>query len=86
MTLAAFALENVLKGLMIAADQSLIQPRASAPEILFDKRVQTHDLLKLADHARVVLSEEERTVLERLRAYPGRSGRDPIIGLEVLGS
>ena len=26
------------------------------------------------------------TISKRLRAYPGRSGRDPMIDLEVLGS
>jgi hypothetical protein len=31
MTLAAFGIENLLKGLMIAAEPSLVQPRATKP-------------------------------------------------------
>src|SRR5206468_11565478 len=59
MTLAAFAIENLLKGLMIAADPGLVQPNAERPEELLDRRLQTHKLTALADRAGIQLSPEE---------------------------
>jgi hypothetical protein len=75
MTLAAFAIENLLKGLMIAAEPSLVQPRAAAPEILFDRRIQTHKLLELATSAKVQLSREETDLLARLSEFASWAGR-----------
>jgi hypothetical protein len=75
MTLAAFALENALKGLMIAERPELVQPSVEQPEILFDPQVRTHDLVQLATRAGVQLSSEERTLLARLSEFAEWAGR-----------
>jgi len=75
MTLAAFAIENALKGLMIAARPELVQPDADRPETLFHERVKTHDLVRLATRAEVDLSSEEKKLLERLTEFAKWAGR-----------
>jgi hypothetical protein len=75
MTLAAFAIENLLKGIMVAADPALIQPDQDAPEILLGRQLRTHDLCALARRARVDISEEEMSLLERLTEFAQWAGR-----------
>ncbi|HYZ77947.1 MAG TPA: hypothetical protein VE596_11300 [Gaiellaceae bacterium] len=75
MTLAAFAIENVLKGLLIASNPALVQPSMDQPEILFGAAIRSHNLLRLADDAGVDLSHEEKTLLERLTEFAQWAGR-----------
>jgi hypothetical protein len=75
MTLAAFALENLLKGLAIASDPSLI--RNGSPEQLLARRLQIHDLVRLAALAAVQLSSDEETLLERVTEFGLWAGRYP---------
>lgn len=75
MTLAAFAIENLMKGLMIAAEPGLIQPDKERPEVLLHKRLRSHDLVALAQRAGVDLSEDERLLLHRLSEFAQWAGR-----------
>jgi hypothetical protein len=65
----------LLKGLLIAERPALVQPRADQPEILFDHRIRSHDLVLLAESAGVDLSEDERALLDRLNEYALWAGR-----------
>jgi hypothetical protein len=77
MTLAAFAIENLLKGLVIAADPTLIQPSEARPEQLLHERLRTHELSRLASHADVALSTGEQALLVRLTEFVRWAGRYP---------
>lgn len=77
MTLAAFAVENVLKGLMIARNQNLIQPRIDRPEELLDRKLKTHSLADLASFANVEPSADEEALLGRLTEFVLWAGRYP---------
>jgi hypothetical protein len=48
MLLAAFTMENLLKGLVVVREPGSVQPRATDPERLLDWRGNGHDLLALA--------------------------------------
>lgn len=77
MTLAALALENLLKGLAIAANPGLVRPHESRPEQLFDKRLTTHDLERLTSLAGFAVSTEEQRLLRRLTEFVKWAGRYP---------
>jgi hypothetical protein len=69
--LGALAIENLLKAIRL--------PQVTP---LFDKRgafkLDTHDMLKLADDTGIRLSKEEQILLERLEQYLIWAGRYPI--------
>lgn len=77
MTLAGFALENLLKGLAIAADPGLVQPIATKPNELLDPRIKKHKLVALAGLAGVELSTEEEALLTKLTEFVFWAGRYP---------
>jgi hypothetical protein len=67
----AYALENLLKGLIIANQPDLIS------EEKLDKTIKLHDLVKLSDRAGLTLSAEEEQVLQMLSEIAVWSGRYP---------
>ncbi len=71
--LAAYAFENLLKAMIVALagwrDEDI---KGSIP-----KELKTHDLLFLADQARLKLSVDERELLERLSEFAYWRGRYP---------
>jgi hypothetical protein len=70
--LYAFAIENALKGLLVARDPEL----AGAEEL--SKRVKTHDLVTLAGRAEFTLNVQEVPVLEALSHIAKWAGRYPV--------
>jgi hypothetical protein len=77
MTLAAFAIENLLKGLAVVADPSLIQPSKDNPQRLIAKELATHDLNRLARMGNVDLSADESQLLGKLTESIQWAGRYP---------
>jgi len=71
--LYAFAMENALKGLMIARNQGLVSSRHS-----ISKSIKSHDLLKLANDARFSLAVQEVSVLKALSHISEWAGRYPV--------
>lgn len=69
--LCAFALENALKGLMIAHDPSL------AGETKLNRVIKNHDLLGLAEAANFSIGGDERRVLKALTDLGEWAGRYP---------
>lgn len=68
--LYGFALENLLKGVLVARDANLVG----------DKKInvpKTHDLVALADLAKISLSTTQRDLLKRLSTITTWSGRYP---------
>lgn len=72
MLLAGLAIENLIKGLSIKKDSALIDNGK------LDQSLGKHDLLALARKAGVRLTEEERSLVERLTEYVIWAGRYPI--------
>jgi len=70
--LYAYAIENVLKGLIVFKRPGLIQEHELHGEL------QTHDLNKLAKKAKVAVGQHERPVLEALTHLSIWAGRYPI--------
>ena len=70
--LYAYAIENVLKGLIVFKRPGLIQEHELHGEL------KTHDLNKLAEKAKVTVEEDERLVLEALSQLSIWAGRYPI--------
>jgi hypothetical protein len=70
--LYGFAMENALKGLIIAK-----QPAVVSRSIL-DTRINTHDLVRLAKDAGFTLNNDERHVLERISIVVKWAGRYPV--------
>jgi hypothetical protein len=68
--LLAFAIENYLKGILVARDPSMVKP----PPHLFD---WNHRLGPLADRCAVALEEQERDLLNRLTTFTMWGGRYP---------
>jgi hypothetical protein len=77
MTLAAFAIENLLKGLAITKDPTLVQPTPSDPDELLDQALRTHRLRRLAELARTAVSDAEQELLETLTDFVRWAGRYP---------
>jgi len=71
-TIIAYALENLLKGLIIAKEPSLISEKKLA------KALDSHDLRKLAAVATISLSPDEDRILGVLTAVSTWSGRYPV--------
>jgi hypothetical protein len=70
--LFAFAIENVLKGLIIAKNPSLTGEREISSEI------KSHDLVKLAGRASVEVYPQETSVLDALSEIAWWAGRYPV--------
>jgi hypothetical protein len=70
--LYAYAIENVLKGLMVFKRPDLIQEHGLHGELA------THDLNELAKKAKVTVEQRERSVLEALTNLSKWAGRYPI--------
>jgi hypothetical protein len=70
--LYAFAIENVLKGLVVAKRPALIQEQELSGELA------THDLVKLANKASFTVHVQERPVLEALSRLSVWAGRYPV--------
>jgi hypothetical protein len=80
MLLAGFALENALKGVLIAREPDrFVQPKARKPDRIVDwGRRRGHDLAWLASEARLSVTEEERRALEKLTVFIDWAGRYPV--------
>jgi hypothetical protein len=81
--LYAYAMENVLKGLIVANDTSVVN------ENKISKRLQSHDLVELSARAGVTVHAEERPVLIALSdlsvwaaRYPVATRKEDYIGKE----
>src|SRR5262249_58181812 len=71
--LYAYAIENVLKGLIVSKRPDLIQERK------LDDELKNHDLNELAEKAEVTVDErDERPVLEALSKLSIWAGRYPV--------
>ncbi len=70
--LSGFALENLLKGILVARDPS----RVGSAEQLFSWG-HDHDLVLLAADAKIALSRTEQRVMRRLTDYTTWAGRYP---------
>jgi hypothetical protein len=70
--LYAFAIENVLKGLIVANTPGLIEERRLNDELT------THNLIKLAEKAQFTVHVQERPVLEALSQLSIWAGRYPV--------
>jgi len=71
--LYAYAIENVLKGLIVSKRPDLIQERK------LDDELKNHDLNELAEKAEVTVDErDERSVLEALSKLSIWAGRYPV--------
>lgn len=70
--LYAYAIENVLKGLIIAARPGLIDERTLSDEL------KSHNLIKLASKAGLAVHVEETPVLEALSKLSIWAGRYPV--------
>jgi hypothetical protein len=68
----AYAIENVLKGLIVSKRPDLIQERELHGEL------STHNLIKLADKAEFTVHVQERPVLEALSHLSIWAGRYPV--------
>src|SRR5262249_6676282 len=68
----AYAIENVLKGLIVSERSDLIQ------EDELDQELATHDLITLAKKAEFTVRVQERRVLEALSQLSIRAGRYPV--------
>jgi hypothetical protein len=69
----AYALENLLKGPIIA-----IQPQLISDKKLDNGTIRTHDLVELCGHACLELSAEEKRVLQTLTEISVWAGRYPV--------
>jgi hypothetical protein len=70
--LYAYAIENVLKGLIVANKPRLIEERELNGEL------KSHDLLRLADKASFTVYIQERPVLQALSKLSVWAGRYPV--------
>jgi hypothetical protein len=70
--LYAFAIENVLKGIIVAITPGLIEERKLNDELT------THSLIKLAEKAQFTVHVQERPVLEALSQLSIWAGRYPV--------
>ena len=70
--LYAYAIENVLKGLIVFKRPELIQ------EHKLDDELKNHDLNELAENAEVTVEHEERPILEALSQLSIWAGRYPV--------
>jgi hypothetical protein len=68
----AYAIENVLKGLIVSKRPDLIQERE------LDGELATHNLIKLAEKAEFTIHVQERPVLEALSQLSIWAGRYPV--------
>ncbi|KFG67124.1 hypothetical protein [Microvirga sp. BSC39] len=70
--LYAYAMENALKGLMVARNPELIVPGS------ISKRLQSHKLVRLAEAAQFSLAHQEKLVLLALTHIAEWAGRYPV--------
>jgi hypothetical protein len=70
--LYAYAIENVLKGLIVANDTTVVN------ENKISKRLKSHDLIELSANAGVQVHIEERPVLAALSDLSVWAGRYPV--------
>jgi len=70
--LYAYAIENVLKGLIVSKRPGLIQQDKLHGEL------KTHDLIKLAKKAKAAVEQHERPVLKALSELSISAGRYPV--------
>ena len=70
--LYAYAIENVLKGLIVSKRPDLIQEDELHGEL------KTHDLIKLTKKAKVTVEQHERPVLKALSELSISAGRYPV--------
>ncbi len=68
----AYAIENVLKGLIVSKRPNLVQERELSGELA------THNLTNLAEKAKLTIHAEERPVLEALSKLSAWAGRYPV--------
>jgi hypothetical protein len=74
MLLYGYAIENVVKALMIARDRTLI----SSSRI--DEKIKKHDLVELCASAGMSISDQQRSTLEMLSRIVEWAGRYPVAG------
>src|SRR5262249_2169433 len=70
--LYAYAIENALKGLIVANTPALIEERKLSDAL------KSHDLIKLAEKAAFAVHPQERPVLEALSELSIWAGRYPV--------
>jgi hypothetical protein len=70
--LFAYAIENVLKGLIVATAPQLIEERELSREL------KSHNLIKLAEKANFAVHPQEKPVLEALSQLSVWAGRYPV--------
>jgi hypothetical protein len=70
--LYAYAIENVLKGVIVANDATVID------ENKISKKLQSHDLIQLSDAAELQVHKEERLLLAGLSDLAVWAGRYPV--------
>jgi hypothetical protein len=71
--LYAFAMENALKGLMVAQNPGLTSSRHS-----ISKSIKSHNLIRLAEDARFILAVQEVPVLKALSHMAEWAARYPV--------
>ncbi len=82
--LGGTALENLLKGVLVARDPGLVQPNARKPDRMYKWQGSGHDLLRLARDARVPLLPSDTETLTVLTDFIGWAGRYPT-GMSASG-
>lgn len=75
--LGGTALENLLKGILVARNPELVQPNAKKPDRMFNWPEGGHDLSSLAVMAEINMSDAHRQTLEVLTDFVGWAGRYP---------
>jgi hypothetical protein len=78
MLLAGFAIENLVKGLLIARDPSVVAGKADSPERLVHGVSARHLSVQLCGSAGVQLSAEEEDAVRRLEIFLLWAGRYPV--------
>lgn len=76
--LCGFAIENLLKGILIARSPARVQPNALKPDRMFNWSGGGHDLSSLAKEAEVIVSAREAETLGVLADFSIWAGRYPV--------
>lgn len=78
MLLGAFAIENLVKGLLIARDPNAVAGRSDMPEQLVHGASARHLSVQLCEEAGVSLSGSEEDAVRRLEIFLMWAGRYPV--------
>jgi hypothetical protein len=76
--LAGLAIENMVKGILVARNPELVQPDRQHPERLFKWGASGHELARLLGKANFKLSASETELVERLNIFVTWGGRYPV--------